>query len=94
LRGYGQKDPLQEYKREAFELFKRLTMAIRQDTLEGLFRVQPNLAEKYAQDAEAEARARSERELVAAQSKKEDGEGLLQGAASEVEAQEQHQPQR
>jgi hypothetical protein len=56
--------------------------------------VQPNLAEKYAQEAETEARARAERELDAAQSKKEDGEGLLEGAASEVEAEEQHQPQR
>jgi preprotein translocase subunit SecA len=94
LRGYGQKDPLQEYKREAFELFKRLTQAIRQDTLEGLFRVQPNLAEKLAQEVENDARARAERELGAARSKKEDGEGLLEGAAAEVEAEEEHKAQR
>ncbi len=94
LRGYGQKDPLQEYKREAFELFKRLTQAIRQDTLEGLFRVQPNLAERLAQEAEQDARARAERELTASQSRKEDGEGLLVGAAAEVEDEEINHPQR
>ena len=63
LRGYGQKDPLQEYKREAFDLFKRLISAIKADTLETLFKVQPNLAEKFAADAEREAKERAQREL-------------------------------
>ncbi|NBO39038.1 hypothetical protein EBU99_10695 [bacterium] len=63
LRGYGQKDPLQEYKREAFDLFKRLISAIKVDTLETLYRIQPNLAEKFAADAEREAQQRAEREL-------------------------------
>jgi preprotein translocase subunit SecA len=63
LRGYGQKDPLQEYKREAFELFKRLIAAIKVDTLETLFRVQPNLAERFAAEAEQEAQQRARREL-------------------------------
>ncbi len=47
LRGYAQKDPLQEYKHEAFELFKRLIGAIKQDSLQMMFRIQPNLAEKF-----------------------------------------------
>ncbi|NBW82428.1 preprotein translocase subunit SecA, partial [bacterium] len=63
LRGYGQKDPLQEYKREAFELFKRLISAIKVDTLETLFRVQPNLAERFVAEAEQEAQQRAKREL-------------------------------
>ena len=66
LRGYGQKDPLQEYKREAFDLFKRLISAIKIDTLETLYRIQPNLAEKFAADAEREAKERAERELSGA----------------------------
>ena len=66
LRGYGQKDPLQEYKREAFDLFKRLISAIKVDTLETLFRVQPNLAEKFAAEAEREAKERAQRELSGA----------------------------
>ncbi|MEY4065615.1 MAG: hypothetical protein RIR26_1823 [Pseudomonadota bacterium] len=66
LRGYGQKDPLQEYKREAFDLFKRLISAMKVDTLETLFRIQPNLAEKFAADAEREAKERAQRELSGA----------------------------
>jgi preprotein translocase subunit SecA len=66
LRGYGQKDPLQEYKREAFELFKRLISAMKTDTLETLFRLQPNLAERFAAEAEREAQERAQRELAGA----------------------------
>jgi preprotein translocase subunit SecA len=66
LRGYGQKDPLQEYKREAFDLFKRLISAMKIDTLETLFRIQPNLAERFAAEAEREAKERAQRELSGA----------------------------
>lgn len=37
LRAYGQKDPLIEYKREAFELFQNLTYDIQRDTVMILF---------------------------------------------------------
>lgn len=37
LRAYGQKDPLIEYKREAFEMFQNLTYDIQQDTVMTLF---------------------------------------------------------
>ncbi len=40
LRGYAQKDPKQEYKREAFEMFTRMLDAIRRDVVEILSRVQ------------------------------------------------------
>ncbi|MFP4391387.1 MAG: preprotein translocase subunit SecA [Desulfohalobiaceae bacterium] len=36
LRGYGQKDPKQEYKREGFELFQELLYLIKENTLKGL----------------------------------------------------------
>ena len=38
LRGYGQKDPLNEYKSEAFKFFESLIGKIRNDVLIGLFR--------------------------------------------------------
>ena len=38
LRGYGQKDPLNEYKSEAFKFFEDLIRKIRNDVLLGLFR--------------------------------------------------------
>ena len=40
LRGYGQKDPLIEYKREGFDLFAGLMERIKSDTLDRLFHVQ------------------------------------------------------
>jgi preprotein translocase subunit SecA len=40
LRGYGQKDPLIEYKREAFEMFAGMMGRMKRDVLEHLFRVQ------------------------------------------------------
>jgi preprotein translocase subunit SecA len=66
LRGYGQRDPLQEYKREAFELFKRLIVSIRQDTLTAIYRIQPNLMERFAQEAEEAAQRRAKQELASA----------------------------
>ncbi len=41
LRAYGQKDPLVEYKREAFEAFQEMIHVIKEDTLAFIFRVQP-----------------------------------------------------
>ncbi|MCF6179716.1 MAG: preprotein translocase subunit SecA [Geopsychrobacter sp.] len=40
LRGYGQKDPKGEYKREAFDLFMVMMGQVRQEVLQKLFRVQ------------------------------------------------------
>jgi preprotein translocase subunit SecA len=40
LRGYGQKDPLIEYKREGFDLFAGMMDRVKSDTLDRLFHVQ------------------------------------------------------
>ncbi len=40
LRGYGQKNPKEEYKREAYELFMEMMGRIRQEVVQKLFRVQ------------------------------------------------------
>ena len=40
LRGYGQKDPKQEYKREAYQLFMDMMNRIRQEVVEKIFWVQ------------------------------------------------------
>jgi preprotein translocase subunit SecA len=40
LRGYGQRDPLIEYKREAFEMFEELTQRIKEDVTELMFKVE------------------------------------------------------
>ena len=40
LRGYGQRDPLTEYKREAFDLFQEMVNRIKAQVVEWLFKVQ------------------------------------------------------
>jgi len=40
LRGYGQKDPLVEYKREGFEMFAAMMERIKADAVENLFKIQ------------------------------------------------------
>ncbi len=41
LRGYGQKDPLQEYKREGYDLFMAMIEGFRMETVGILLRIQP-----------------------------------------------------
>ena len=50
LRGYGQKDPLQEYKREAFHLFVDLMRRIKETTLSYLFRIEIEEPSKVSED--------------------------------------------
>ena len=40
LRGYGQRDPLTEYKREAFDLFEEMVGRVRTMVVEWLFKLQ------------------------------------------------------
>jgi preprotein translocase subunit SecA len=40
LRGYGQKDPKQEYKKEAYNLFMELIIRIREEVVERIYWVQ------------------------------------------------------
>ncbi|WP_298613860.1 preprotein translocase subunit SecA [uncultured Thermosynechococcus sp.] len=44
LRGYGQEDPLIEYKREGYELFLDMMVAIRRNVVYSLFQFQPQVA--------------------------------------------------
>ncbi|TSK06201.1 MAG: preprotein translocase subunit SecA [Geobacter sp.] len=49
LRGYGQKDPKQEYKREAYQLFMDMMNRTRQEVVEKIFWVQIGQEEDLAQ---------------------------------------------
>jgi preprotein translocase subunit SecA len=40
LRGYGQRNPLQEYQKEGYEMFSELISNIQEETIQKLFRVQ------------------------------------------------------
>jgi preprotein translocase subunit SecA len=52
LRGYGQRDPLVEYKKESFTLFEDLMSRIEEDTLRYLFLLQPIDEKKTAEEQE------------------------------------------
>jgi preprotein translocase subunit SecA len=51
LRGYGQKDPLIEYKSEGFEMFLEMMINIRRDVVYSLFQFQPQ-AQPTMQESE------------------------------------------
>ena len=59
LRGYAQKQPKQEYKREAFELFTELLEKVKLEVVSLLARVRIRNEQEVA-EAEAQERARAE----------------------------------
>jgi len=71
LRGYGQKDPKGEYKREAFELFMQVMARVRQEVLQKLFRVQ--LAQES--DVERMEAARRRQQQIVLNRASGEGEG-------------------
>jgi len=46
LRGYGQRDPLVEYKKESFELFQDMKARIDEETVKLLWRLRPVITEE------------------------------------------------
>ena len=49
FRGYAQRDPLNEYKTESFQLFEALLESLRQDVTQKLARIQPLSPEQQAE---------------------------------------------
>jgi preprotein translocase subunit SecA len=75
LRGYGQRDPLVEYKKESYELFEGLMSRIEEDTLRFLFLLQPVEEEKKSEEME---RKRRRAEFVMSQQSSNGGNGTPQ----------------
>ncbi|MCS7224059.1 MAG: SEC-C metal-binding domain-containing protein [Armatimonadetes bacterium] len=65
LRGYAQRDPLVEYRKEAYEMFQEMLQSIRQETLRWTFFLEPV--------EERELAARSSRVVLV---EREDGDGV------------------
>lgn len=74
LRGYGQKNPLDEYKKEGYNLFLRMVETVKQQTVATLMRVRI-VQEDDVERLEEERRARQEQERAQAR--------LNKGAAGE-----------
>ena len=71
LRGYGQRDPLIEYKKESYELFEDLMSRIEEDTLRFLFLLQP--VEQKKQEEQIERKQRRQQFIVSNQGGGDDG---------------------
>jgi preprotein translocase subunit SecA len=56
LRGYGQRDPLVEYKKESFELFTLMKERIEDQIVQYLFRLQPVIREGEGEIVDEDAR--------------------------------------
>jgi len=54
LRGYAQKQPIQEYKRESFELFERMLGEVREQTMRTLYTVEVDQQEPKTKPEEPE----------------------------------------
>ena len=64
LRGYGQKNPLLEYKREGYDLFASMVEAVKQHTVANLMRIQLVQEDELAR-LEEERRQQREEEMAA-----------------------------
>ena len=78
LRGYGQKDPLDEYKREGFEMFEAMIDTVKTQTISTLFRLQVASPEEIA-EMERVQRAKREEMARALNNDPAVGAGLTQG---------------
>jgi len=96
LRGYAQKNPKQEYKREAFEQFQTLLVNIKSDVVRILSHVQVRRQEEV-DTLEEERRANLEREQASAETRRVDEDAVsedgVHAAEEVVEAQYGSQPQ-
>ncbi len=77
LRGYGQKDPKVEYKKEGYEMFQMMTARIRSAVIGNLLRVQPRPTED-AQAMERQLAARRQQQRIV------ETHGDLEAARSEA----------
>lgn len=58
LRGYGQKDPKQEYKKEAYNLFMEMIIRIREEVVERVYWVQIDRGGEEIEEMEEEQRSK------------------------------------
>ncbi|WP_115572508.1 preprotein translocase subunit SecA [Xanthomonas campestris] len=81
LRGYAQKQPKQEYKKEAFELFSEMLENVKREVINLLARVRIRSEEEVA-ELEEQERRQAEARLLASQFQHQDAGGY--GADEEV----------
>jgi preprotein translocase subunit SecA len=83
LRGYGQRDPLTEYKRESFDMFAAMKQRIEDEIVRFLYHLEPINEEEQRREQERRAKAR-ERALVFSAPPKEAPAPVTKKAADRV----------
>jgi preprotein translocase subunit SecA len=78
LRGYGQKDPLDEYKKEGFAMFEQMINTVKTQTISTLMRVQVASPDEI-EELERVQRLKQEEMAKALSGGPVEGEGLTQG---------------
>ncbi|MCK5517119.1 MAG: SEC-C domain-containing protein, partial [Desulfobulbaceae bacterium] len=85
LRGYGQKNPLNEYKREGFDLFRNVIEVIKSQTISSLIRVRVVNEEEVDRLEEERKRRKEEEQLQMNKGAAGEGEKPLQPIKREGE---------
>ena len=83
LRGYGHRDPKQEYKREGYDMFVNMMAAVSANVVSKLFRVQVQRQEEAAQ-MEAEYAAKKAQEMLEAAARHGWNQANQEAGASEA----------
>lgn len=83
LRGYGQKDPLIEYKNESYSMFQKLLIAIRQEIVYSLFKISIERSEQITENSKP-ASTDSGRQVTDSSSQKEDNKEESAGREPEA----------
>lgn len=88
LRAYGQRDPLQEYKKEAFGMFEELLGSIRQESIQLFFRSQPMSMDmpELTQEELEQLIAMAEAEVSKAESEAAEAGALESGSKETIPA--------
>lgn len=89
LRGYAQKNPKQEYKRESFELFQQLLNTLKHDVISVLSKVQ---VQAQSDVEEMEARRREEDAKIQRDYQHAAAEALVGGGDEDDESIAAHTP--
>jgi preprotein translocase subunit SecA len=74
LRGYGQKDPKQEYKKEGYEMYVQMTWRVKSAVIGNILRLQV-VRQESAQEIEAKRLALARRQRMVESHGGGDGEG-------------------
>jgi uncharacterized protein YecA (UPF0149 family) len=81
LRGYGQKNPLLEYKKEGFHLFQLMQSLRDEAVVQRILRMEPELLERFAQQASSRPRRLTPEDIerqIAAQRARAEAQAIQQ----------------